>query len=166
MLKLRIASAAVLGVAGLGATALPAQAAAPTTAPTSQSTQAAATQAAATQAAVAQGVSTRVRAVKGVTCIDLFGAGKLVATGCFQSNGDDIGVRDQRKDGLRAVVTWKTNYGRSGKCQETRGGGKSTICNYNMKKGKKVRFKVDVRNGANGNPKFSSPYSPWLSIGK
>ncbi|MFI0978091.1 hypothetical protein ACH4SP_13975 [Streptomyces sp. NPDC021093] len=157
MLKLRIAGVAVAGVAGLGVSALPAQAAPVQTAPV---------QTAPAAARAAQPTASVSVNAKGITCIDLYGNRKLVATGCFQSNGDDIGVRDHRKDGLRAVVTWRTNYGRSGKCQETRGGGKSTICNYNMKKGKKVQFKVDVRNGANGRPKYSSAYSPWLSIGK
>lgn len=61
-------------------------------------------------------------------------------TGCFESNGDKIGVEDTRKDGIGVQVHWETDYGRERVCRDKNSGGGQAFCDYNMKEGQKVRI--------------------------
>ncbi|MER6999836.1 hypothetical protein [Streptomyces sp. NPDC000410] len=134
------AATAIVGLAGVGIATAPAQAA-------------------------EQSTTTRVGVNGGISCIELSAGSNLLARGCFDPNGDKFGAADHEADGLRTVVKWETNYGRSGECHAAGGAGTTKTCNYDMREDKKVRFKLILRDGANGPDKVSTSWSPWESIG-
>ncbi|MGW7438484.1 hypothetical protein [Streptomyces sp. NPDC054849] len=92
-------------------------------------------------------------------------AGQYAGEGCFKSYGDKIWVKDGKSDGLRVVVKWETNYGRTGECHQTGGTGSSGVCNYDMREDGKIRFSVMRRDGANGDNLNQSLWTSWLNIG-
>ncbi|GAA3769768.1 hypothetical protein GCM10022225_65730 [Plantactinospora mayteni] len=74
---------------------------------------------------------------------------------CFYSYGDKFKVTDNYKDGLRAVVIWATDYGRSGECHDADGADNGyTWCNYDFKENQLVFFAVVARDGANGKDQY------------
>jgi hypothetical protein len=76
---------------------------------------------------------------------------------CFYSDGDWFKVGDNFEDGMRAVVIWVTDYGRSGECHDADGAANGyTWCNFNLAEGHTVVFSVVSRNGANGANKNES----------
>lgn len=80
---------------------------------------------------------------------------------CFYSTGDKFSVYDNYEDGLRSVVMWVTDYGRSGECHNANGAASGRVwCNYNFKEDHIVRFIVVARNGANG----KDQYPTWQVI--
>jgi hypothetical protein len=150
-LKLRIAGAVVAGLAGVGIATVPAQAAGPS---------------AGEGTAAYKSTMTAAAAGEFVYCRSTYdGAGDLAGTGCFESYGDKIYAKDQKADGLRTVVKWETDYGRSGECHAAGGAGSDNYCNYDMREDRAVRFKVLLRNGADGADRYATPYTAWLKIG-
>ena len=85
---------------------------------------------------------------------------------CFYSNGDIIGVNDMFKDGLRAVVEWRTDDG-YGECHDANGALNGwTYCNYDFTEGKNkvIAFRVVARDGANGADQFPTvTVVGWIS---
>lgn len=80
---------------------------------------------------------------------------------CFLSTGDKFKVSDNYADGLRSVVLWVTDYGRSGECHNANGAESGWVwCNYNFKEDRIVRFLVVARDGANG----ADQYPTWQVI--
>ncbi|GAA3246615.1 hypothetical protein ACFO1B_49655 [Dactylosporangium siamense] len=84
--------------------------------------------------------------------------------GCFVSYGDKITVRDNMEDGLRVIVTWQTDYGRSDVCHNAKGFDTTVTCNYDMREDSRIRFEVCNRNGASGANLNCTTWTPWLSI--
>ncbi|ONK09572.1 hypothetical protein [Streptomyces sp. MP131-18] len=84
---------------------------------------------------------------------------------CFHRNGDKFEVWDNESDGLRVVVEWYTDYGREGECHHTGGAGAELWCNYDMREGGELKFRVVTRNGANPPNHHESVVSRWLAIG-
>ncbi|TCP57333.1 hypothetical protein EV191_1011287 [Tamaricihabitans halophyticus] len=83
--------------------------------------------------------------------------------GCFQPHGDHIFVEDTAWEGYGVQVYWETNYGRSDVCRDVNGTSDGIKdCNYNMKEGKKLKFKVQLTN--NGSVWTESGWSPWYTI--
>lgn len=84
---------------------------------------------------------------------------------CFYSTGDKFAVQDIRKDGLRAVVIWNTDYGRSGECHDANGAQNGwTWCDYDFAEGHTLRFVVVARDGANGANQWpSNVVTAWIS---
>jgi hypothetical protein len=62
--------------------------------------------------------------------------------GCFQKRGDKMLVFDAEPDGYSAAVVWKTDYGRSGICVNSRGAGKLEVCNYEPIEDTEITFWV------------------------
>ncbi|GAA3569449.1 hypothetical protein GCM10022222_62040 [Amycolatopsis ultiminotia] len=89
---------------------------------------------------------------------------KWAGYGKFDHDGDRILAADQDVDGRSIVVVWKTDYGRSGTCKNSQGGGVEKVCNYNLSEQGRIQIKACLSN--NG----SAPYgcgkpSNWVSIG-
>lgn len=98
-------------------------------------------------------------------CEGLYVDSLAYAHGCFDPYGDHILATDRHADGMRAVVEWQTNYGRSGECHDANGANNGEVdCNYNMREDRLVRFRTVVRDGADGRNHYITAYSPWLSI--
>ena len=53
---------------------------------------------------------------------------------CFFSFGDRFRVAHTKGDGVGARVEWRTDYGRRGVCR--------TECNYNMREGRTLQFRL------------------------
>ncbi|SNX63990.1 hypothetical protein SAMN06272735_5804 [Streptomyces sp. TLI_55] len=74
-----------------------------------------------------------------------------LAPGCFYSTGDVFTVQDLRVDGLRAVLKWTTDYGRSGECHDANGANNPpTRCDVDLREGRTLIFTTVLRNGADG----------------
>jgi hypothetical protein len=84
---------------------------------------------------------------------------------CFYSTGDKFAVQDMRPDGMRAVVIWHTDYGRSGECHDANGAQNGwTWCDYDFAEGHTLQFVVVARDGANGANRYPSPVVyAWIS---
>ena len=96
----------------------------------------------------------------------VYNGGHLAGTGSFATYGDVIGAEDNKADGVRAVTEWKTNYGRSGECQDSDGANNGVAyCNYDFRESALIEFQVVLRNGSNGPDELSSGWSGWESIG-
>ncbi|MDH2390998.1 hypothetical protein QCN29_19825 [Streptomyces sp. HNM0663] len=99
-------------------------------------------------------------------CRYVYRGGDLAGTACFQSYGDKFLMKDNKADGLRVVAEWRTDYGRSGECHWTgTADGGWGECNYNMRESGDVKFRVVVRNGADGANKAAGAWSGWMPIG-
>ncbi|TCP50099.1 hypothetical protein EV191_108188 [Tamaricihabitans halophyticus] len=61
---------------------------------------------------------------------------------CFHAKGDKISITNFNT-GYTYKVNWKTNYGRKGKCTNSGGHNHRVVCNYNMKEGKKITFRLE-----------------------
>jgi hypothetical protein len=84
---------------------------------------------------------------------------------CFYSTGDKFAIQDIRPDGMRAVVIWNTDYGRSGECTDANGAQNGWVwCDYDLAEGHSLRFVVVARDGANGANQWPSPVAyAWTS---
>ncbi|NHD18629.1 MULTISPECIES: hypothetical protein [unclassified Actinopolyspora] len=82
-------------------------------------------------------------APQGRVCINNFSP----ARACFVSHGDHVVVWDEKKDGLTPLVRWNTDYYRSGEC-EFDGRNNPTDCNYNMKEGSRITFRILLHDGS------------------
>lgn len=141
-MKMRIAAAALTGLAAFGMTASPAQA--------DNGDVAVATSGTAPAPLAGQN-----------GCISI-----PEAEGCFFHHGDRIWVKDKRADGLRAIVQYRFNYNRApGECHQTGGAGAGGYCDYQMWEGGRISIRVVTRDGATGPNVDASPWSPWLKIG-
>ncbi|MFV2118636.1 hypothetical protein ACE14D_09360 [Streptomyces sp. Act-28] len=99
-------------------------------------------------------------------CRHVYKDGVHSGTGCFQSSGDKFLMDDTRADGLRVVAEWYTDYGRAGECHMTSGsGGGWAACDYDMAENGYVKFRVTLRNGADGANQAATSWSGWLPIG-
>jgi hypothetical protein len=58
---------------------------------------------------------------------------------CFFEFGDRFRVAHTKGDGVGARVEWRTDYGRRGVCR--------TECNYNMREGRDLQFRLVLING-------------------
>lgn len=88
-----------------------------------------------------------------------------LAYGCFSSDGDWIHAGDLSTDGLRAVVEWETDYGRADECHDANGAHIDAVsCNYDMREEGYLRFRVVVRNGANGANQHATTWGRWWPI--
>jgi hypothetical protein len=87
------------------------------------------------------------------------------APGCFYSTGDKFTVQDLRADGMRAVLVWLTDYGRSGECHDANGANNPpTTCDEDLAEGHTVTFWTVLRNGANGADTWETePMVAWTS---
>lgn len=83
-------------------------------------------------------------------------------TGCFESNGDKIGVEDTKKDGIGVQVHWETDYGRERVCRDTNSGGGQAFCDYDMKEGREVRITLQFTD--NGKVVDAIGPSQWMTI--
>jgi hypothetical protein len=66
-------------------------------------------------------------------------------TGCFYPAGDHFRVKDSKKDGWRPEVQWDAGY-RHGICRWS-GRHAVTDCNYNLREGSRIHFRLYLRNG-------------------
>ncbi|MET9671072.1 hypothetical protein ABZY19_38140 [Streptomyces sp. NPDC006475] len=71
---------------------------------------------------------------------------KLAGTACFHSDGDWFSVTDENSDGYHVEVHWQTNYDRMGICKNSSGAGTKVTCNYDMREGASLLFKVYAYN--------------------
>jgi hypothetical protein len=76
--------------------------------------------------------------------------------GCFHPHGDVVTVSDEKSDGVRPSVLWRTSYGRKGHCR-LRVGRAARVCNYNMREGERIEFRLGLHGGAG-----RVTYLPWV----
>jgi hypothetical protein len=76
---------------------------------------------------------------------------------CFYSTGDKFKVADNWADGLRSVVIWATDYGRTGECTDANGAANGYVwCDVDLAENHLVYFVVVARNGAGGANQYPS----------
>lgn len=83
---------------------------------------------------------------------------------CFEWNGDDQWVYDGASNGLRVGVLIETDYGKTRICENAHGAGTWHECKFDHREERCVRFAMYQRDGANGEPRDVTNYSPWVSI--
>ncbi|MFD7323084.1 hypothetical protein ACFV9D_18635 [Streptomyces sp. NPDC059875] len=99
-------------------------------------------------------------------CATIYTNGTAAGKGCFSSYGDKFTLDDYKADGLRVVVEWYTDYGRSGECHWTGGAdGGQGVCNYDMREDGRVNFRVAVRNGSTAANTAATSWSGYVPIG-
>lgn len=88
------------------------------------------------------------------------------AQGCFNSYGDHFTIADYRADGYRAVVEWRTDYGRTGECHDSNGADNGAVdCNEDLAETGNVSIRTVIRDGSDGFNRYVTVWSPWLDIG-
>lgn len=81
---------------------------------------------------------------------------------CFEFDGDDFWVRDNRADGRSAVVVWSTSYNRYGSCRNSHGAGKWHECKYDMAENQFLYWDHYVYDGDTGSMQWvAGPYDAF-----